>query len=76
MRSENKWCADTILAMAIPLLADEWKVSPEDALLRIAGTAAYSALYDEETKLWGTGPVYYANFVKLCMRDGKGDSVS
>ena len=48
MRSENKWCADTILAMAVPLLADEWKVSPEDALLRIAGTSAYSALYVEK----------------------------
>ncbi len=76
MRSENKWCADTILAMAIPLLASQWHVSPEDALLRIAGTPAYTALYDEETKLWGTGPVYYANFVKSCMRSERDNRFS
>ena len=75
MSSEDKWCADTILAMAIPLLAKEWQVSPEDALLRIAGTSAYTALYDEETKLWATGPVYYASFVKSCIR-GEGTHCS
>ena len=69
MISENKWCADTILAMATPLLAEEWQIFPEDTLFRIAGSSAYTALYDEETKLWGTGPVYYANFVKNCIRN-------
>ena len=62
----NRWCANSVLTLASEMLARERGITTEEALLSIAGTRAYDALYDESTGLWGEGPVYFLNFFQEC----------
>ena len=60
------WCADTTLALAIQMAAEE-RSEDELALFRvIADSEAYDALYDETTGLWASGPAYLLDFCRSC----------
>ena len=65
MMSERQlWCADTTLSLAIQIAAEETGASEQELLQKIAGSPAYEALYDEETKLWATGPAYLLDYIR------------
>ena len=65
MMSERQlWCADTTLSLAIQIAAEETGASEQELLEKIAGSPAYEALYDEETKLWATGPAYLLDYIR------------
>ena len=66
MSDRQLWCADTTLALAIQIAAQE-KAEDEQTLLRaIVESPAYDALYDEATGLWAMGPVYLLDFCRSC----------
>ena len=65
MMSERQlWCADTTLSLAIQIAAEETGAPEQELLQKIAGSPAYEALYDEETKLWATGPAYLLDYIR------------
>lgn len=64
--AQREYCAVTVMRETAAALAAREKIPYEEALLRFAGSRAYSALFDYATEIWKESADYLLNLYDYC----------